>query len=65
MSKHTAGEIENWKMYEDVRAEGRFNMLSPNARALTGLSKEEYRYCMKNYSTLKQQAIRKAEGEST
>ena len=49
----TEQEIENWRAYEEVRAEGRYNMFDPNARALTGLSRADYGYCMDNYSELK------------
>lgn len=62
MSKHTSEQIKDWKEYEKVRLEGRYNMYSSNARLLTGLSKEEYSYCIKNYTELKNQAISKAEG---
>lgn len=63
MSKYTQKQIENWKEYEKVRREGRFNMFDPNARALTGLSREEYTFCIENYDALKQQAIQKAQEE--
>jgi hypothetical protein len=51
--KFTDQEIENWREYEAVRAEGRFNMFDPNARALTGLSRADYGFAMDNYSALK------------
>ena len=54
--KHTKKQLQDWVLYEEVRVEGSYNMFSPNARALTGLDKDEYRYCMDNYSSLKQQA---------
>lgn len=54
--KHTVEQAHNWEAYEEVRSQGRFNMFDPNARILSGLSKDEYSYCMKNYGTLKQQA---------
>lgn len=60
MSKHTSEQIKDWKKYERVRLGGRYNMFSPNARLLTGLSKEKYHYCMENYTTLENQT--KAEG---
>lgn len=53
---HTLKEIKNWKLFEEVRSGGRFNMYDPRARTLTGLSDAEYRYCMKNYGTLQAQA---------
>lgn len=60
-TKHTPTQIENWKEYEEVRLEGKFNMLDPNARAITGMSKKDYFYCVWNYTSLKKQAIAKAE----
>jgi hypothetical protein len=59
MSKHTQQQIADWELYEEVRQKGRFNMFSPNARALTGLSKEDYLYCIENYTSLKEQATKK------
>jgi hypothetical protein len=59
MIKHTKEQINNWKLYEKVRKEGRFNMFDPNARILTGLDREEYMYCLSNYDTLKKQAEKK------
>ena len=55
MSKvtYTETEIKNWKKYERVRINGRFNMFDPNARLLTGLSEVAYMFCMKNYTELK------------
>ena len=38
--------------YERVRRSGLYNMFDPNARALTGLSKEDYVWVMENYSEL-------------
>ncbi len=40
--------------YEVVRQQGKYNMLDPNARELTGLSKERYIYIIENYSELMQ-----------
>lgn len=61
MKAFTLEQIENWKKYEEVRKEGLFNMFSPNARRLTGLSEEEYLFCLSNYSELKKQAEEKRE----
>ena len=44
--------IDDFRAYERVRADGRFNMFDPNARALTGLSKDTYLAVMKNYREL-------------
>lgn len=38
--------------YEKVRRSGLYNMFDPNARALTGLSKEDYVWVMENYNEL-------------
>ena len=51
--KYNAEDIADWKAYEEVRAEGRFNMFDPNARTLTGLSRSRYAFVMDNYSELK------------
>jgi hypothetical protein len=49
----TALEIENWKVYESVRASGMYNMMSSQAREATGLSRSDYFFTLKNYSALK------------
>ena len=51
---------EQWNEYREVQMSGEFNMYDPNARAMTDLSKDEWLYIMKNYSSLKN----KFEGES-
>lgn len=38
--------------YEIVRRQGLYNMLNAKARQLTGLTKEDYIYIIKNYSQL-------------
>ena len=43
---------ENFEKYEFVRQQGYFNMLDPRARQLTGLTKEQYKYIIKNYTRL-------------
>ena len=43
----------NFLCYEIVRQLGRYNMLSDSARALTGLTEDEYRYVIKSYERLK------------
>ena len=54
--RHTKQQIEDWRDYEDVRQEGKYNMYDPNARILTGLNPHAYIYCMKYYDTLQKQA---------
>ena len=61
--KHTKEQIANWRRYEEVRQEGRFNMLDPRAQRLTGLSKEDYWYCLEQYVSLKDATL--AEGQPT
>lgn len=38
--------------YEQVRCIGCYNMLDPRATVLSGLTKEQYRYIICNYSDL-------------
>lgn len=54
--RFTEADLDNWRAYERVRQSGRFNMFDPRARAMTGMSKEEWLFCMKHYSELKEQA---------
>ena len=44
---------EQWDEYRDVQDSGAWNMFSPQARAETSLTKEEWLYILKNYSELK------------
>ena len=44
---------EQFKEYRRVQDSGMFNMFSPDARALTSLSRSEWLYILKNYSELK------------
>ena len=57
-TKFTQKQISDFQDYEEVRAEGRFNMFDKNARISTGLTEEEYRFVIKNYSELKAQAAK-------
>jgi hypothetical protein len=59
-SEFTAEQIENWRRYEAVRKGGRFNMFDPRARKSTRLSADDYAFCMKNYSALRDAALAKA-----
>ena len=51
---HTAKQREHWRAYEHVRQAGRYNMLERNAQLLTGLTPQDYAYCMEHYSTLRE-----------
>ena len=52
----TQEQLDNWRDYEEVRQSGTWNMYAPQARAATGLTKEEYSFVMHNYSELKEAA---------
>ena len=54
---HTKDQLNNWRRYEEVRQQGRFNMLDFRARQLTGLTREEYLHCLQNYGSLKRAAL--------
>lgn len=43
---------EQFAIYETVRQSGKFNMWDPQAEAATGLGKDVYIACIKNYSML-------------
>lgn len=50
---------EQFELYKEIQREGQFNMADPKARELTmeedasnEISKEDWRYIMKNYSML-------------
>ena len=44
---------EQWDEYRDVQDSGLVNMFTPDARAMTSLTKQEWLYVLKNYSELK------------
>lgn len=52
----TESQISNWRRYEAQRVDGSYNMFDPMAREATGLSKEDYLFCLKNYSELREAA---------
>ena len=45
---------EDFEAYEEVRQEGMYNMLSPNAILMSGLDKQTYLEILQNYSELKE-----------
>lgn len=49
----TSDDLADWREYERVRQSGCYNMLDPNARWETGLSKERYIFVMQNFAALK------------
>ena len=52
----TDRQIRDWLEYERVRLSGRYNMFEPNARVSAGLARDDYIFCMANYSALKEVA---------
>jgi hypothetical protein len=50
---YTEKEIDNWRDYEEVRQSGLYNVFDSQARASTGLTKDEYFFVMHNYTELK------------
>lgn len=53
-AKFTDQQIEDWKRYEKVRKSGKWNMLSPQARAETRLSNERCLFVIDHFYELKQ-----------
>jgi hypothetical protein len=49
----TTEQIEDWESFEEIRATNRFNMFDPAARIATGLTREQFLFCMANYDALK------------
>lgn len=50
----TKKQIEDWRAFERVRLSGEINMFDVNnGTILSGLTPEDYRFAMKNYSELK------------
>ena len=63
MNTFTDKQINDWHEYEFVRQMGHYNMFDPRARRATGLSSDEYSFCMKHYSELKQASTRASEAK--
>ena len=45
---------EDFEAFEEVREEGMYNMMSPNAILMSGLVKSTYLEILSNYSELKE-----------
>ena len=45
---------EDFEAFEEVREEGMYNMMSPNAILMSGLDKSTYLEILSNYSKLKE-----------
>lgn len=53
----TKQQIADWKRYEKVRLDGRYNMIvDPRTRIATGLSSERYRFVLTHYTALAKEA---------
>jgi hypothetical protein len=50
----TKQQIEDWRSYEKVRLGGRFNMFDPRAMREAKLNREQFIFCMVNYTELKE-----------
>ena len=44
-----------WNEYRAIQDSGMFNMFSPDARAMTDISKDKWLYIIKNYSQLRKE----------
>ena len=52
MTEEISITTEEWDEYRDVQDSGLVNMFSPDARAMTSLSKDKWIYILKNYDEL-------------
>ena len=60
MSKFTDKQIENFTEFEGVRISGVINMFDARSGCeMTGMTKEEWIFCMSNYDELKKLNERK------
>lgn len=48
----TPKQIANWRAYEKVRRSARYNMVTAQAQAATGLGSREYCFCIDHYEAL-------------
>lgn len=56
MTKFTQQQIEDFKVYDEVRQEGRYNMMSRQAAEATGLDRDRLLFVIVNYVELAQAA---------
>jgi len=61
--KFTEQQIKNWQAYEKVRQNGSWNMWTSDAIKATGLSKDDYMFCLKNYADLRDAATKTKQKE--
>lgn len=51
-TQFTGDQLFNWRLVESVRASGRWNMISPQAREASGLSRADYLFVLEHYEAL-------------
>lgn len=56
----TKRQIKAYRKYESVRESGLYNMWDPRAQKASGLDRDAYLFCIKNYDELRKAA--EAEG---
>lgn len=60
MNKFTDKQIENFKDFEGIRVSGVINMYDARSGCeMTGMTKDEWIFCMNNYDELKALSDRK------
>lgn len=52
-AKFSKTQLNNWWSYEKIRRSGKYNMFDRLAQIVSGLTEEEYFFCIDNYSLLK------------
>ena len=53
MHNFTEQQIADFWAYEKVRSSNKFNMMDPRAQEATGLGRDEFRFVLSNYATLR------------
>ena len=58
-------ELSNWETYETVRRSGKINMFDMKRGCrLSGLTEDEYKFCIRNYSALRDAVSNKEAAKS-
>jgi hypothetical protein len=55
MSKFTKQQMQQFDEFVRVQKSGRFNMMTPQAGAAAGLSKEDHLFILRNYDAMDRQ----------
>lgn len=53
MNQFTRKQLRQWRLFEDFRQTGMYNMAHPNMQVLMTVSKEEHLFIIKHYAELK------------